>query len=90
MKVLEESEQRERIDTSCFFLFTLHLSAPPFSLREAVRGKMTFPRLRRIILGFSFSQCVPPEADGSVHRGPPSGSSERQREASCGDEGVEK
>lgn len=30
MKVLEESEQPERIDTSCFFLFTLHLSPPPF------------------------------------------------------------
>lgn len=72
-------------------LFSVHaafITHPPphtfFAPRRHARKKLFF------ILGFSFSQCVSPEVDGSVHLGPPSGSSERRREVLCGDEGVEK
>lgn len=62
----------------------------PFLAPWSRARKTTVPRLRRVILGFSFSPCVSPRVDGSVHVGPPSRSSERQREVLCGDEGVGK
>lgn len=62
----------------------------PFCSAKPRARKMTFPRLQRIILDFSFSPRGSPKVDGSVRLGPPGRSSECQWEVLCGDEGVEK